>query len=123
LRMIFDTISFFKNKIKKWFLMLSISLTDTRQPGLCNENPQNCCEAGADCICLCDTNGGTFPNEIKDITARVVSEFNVNVGIHCHNDTGMAVANSIMAVLAGAVQVQGTMTGLEREAVMPISAQ
>jgi len=64
-------------------------------------------EAGADCICLCDTNGGTFPNEIKDITARVVSEFNVNVGIHCHNDTGMAVANSIMAVLAGAVQVQG----------------
>jgi len=40
-----------------------------------------------------------------------VSEFNVNVGIHCHNDTGMAVANSIMAVLAGAVQVQGTMNG------------
>jgi len=52
-----------------------------------------------------------IPNEIKDITARVVSEFNVNVGIHCHNDTGMAVANSIMAVLAGAVQVQGTMNG------------
>ena len=68
-------------------------------------------DAGADCLCLCDTNGGSFPNEVFEITQRVVNEFNVDVGIHCHNDTGMAVANSIMAVQAGAKQVQGTLNG------------
>lgn len=68
-------------------------------------------EAGADSICLCDTNGGSFPDEVYTITSKVVDEFKVDVGIHCHNDTGMAVANSIMAVKAGAVQVQGTING------------
>ena len=62
-------------------------------------------------MCLCDTNGGTFPDEIYEITSKVVKEFKEDIGIHCHNDTGMAVANSIMAVKAGAVQVQGTMNG------------
>ena len=69
-------------------------------------------EAGADVLCLCDTNGGTFPDEISAITKTVVSHFNVQVGIHCHNDCEMAVANSIAAVQAGAMQVQGTMNGI-----------
>ncbi len=69
--------------------------------------------AGADCVCLCDTNGGSFPDEIFEITRTVCTQFpNVAVGIHCHNDSEMAVANSIRAVQAGATQVQGTINGL-----------
>jgi 2-isopropylmalate synthase len=68
-------------------------------------------QAGADCLCLCDTNGGAFPNEVYDITKTVVDEFGVTVGIHAHNDCGMAVANAVMAVKAGAQHVQGTFTG------------
>ena len=69
-------------------------------------------EGGADSLVLCDTNGGSFPMEIFQITKLVKEKFiKVDIGIHCHNDTGMAVANSIMAVEAGAVQVQGTFNG------------
>ncbi len=67
--------------------------------------------AGADCLALCDTNGGCFPDEIYNITKIVCEKFDVAVGIHCHNDCGMAVANAVMAVLAGASNVQGTFTG------------
>ncbi|MCK9381809.1 MAG: citramalate synthase [Sulfuritalea sp.] len=69
-------------------------------------------EAGADCLCLCDTNGGTFPRDIAEITRTVKARFAVTIGIHCHNDGEMAVANSIMAVQAGATQVQGTINGI-----------
>ena len=68
-------------------------------------------EAGADCLCLCDTNGGTFPRDIFEITRGVVERFKRPIGIHCHNDCEMAVANSVMAVQAGAIQVQGTING------------
>lgn len=74
---------------------------------------QAAAEAGADVLTLCDTNGGTFPNEIFTITQAVVARFPaVQIGIHCHNDCEMAVANSVAAVQAGAVQVQGTMNGI-----------
>jgi 2-isopropylmalate synthase len=73
---------------------------------------QAAADGGASVLCLCDTNGGTFPNEVLEITKKVVSRFKVQVGIHCHNDCEMAVANSIAAVQAGAVQVQGTMNGI-----------
>jgi 2-isopropylmalate synthase len=69
-------------------------------------------EGGASVLCLCDTKGGTFPNDIGKITEVVKSRFDVCIGIHCHNDNGMAVACSISAVEAGATQVQGTMNGL-----------
>ena len=70
-------------------------------------------DAGADSVVLCDTNGGSFPDEIFDITRTVCARFpNAAVGIHCHNDSEMAVANSIRAVQAGATQVQGTINGL-----------
>ncbi len=56
---------------------------------------------GAICICLCDTNGSTMPEEVSRVTTEMVSAFaGMKIGIHCHNDTGMAVANSIAAVLA-----------------------
>ena len=70
-------------------------------------------EAGADALVLCDTNGGSFPDEIFEITRTVCKHLpKVAVGIHCHNDSEMAVANSIRAVQAGATQVQGTINGL-----------
>src|SRR5450631_113294 len=69
-------------------------------------------EAGADSLCLCDTNGGSFPNEIFAITKEVATRFKVAIGIHCHNDGELAVANSVMAVQAGATQVQGTINGI-----------
>lgn len=69
-------------------------------------------EAGADTIVLCDTNGGALPSEINEITTLVVETIKVNVGIHCHNDIGLAVANSITAVQAGAKHVQGTFIGV-----------
>jgi len=70
-------------------------------------------EAGADVLCLCETNGGCLPNEVYDITEAVCKEFGgVTVGIHCHNDTDCAVANTLGAVAAGVRHVQGTINGL-----------
>jgi 2-isopropylmalate synthase len=69
-------------------------------------------DGGADCLCLCDTNGGSFPEEIFAITQAVTKRFATAVGIHCHNDGEMAVANSLAAVRAGATQVQGTINGI-----------
>jgi 2-isopropylmalate synthase len=66
---------------------------------------------GANALILCDTNGGCFPDEIYEIVKKVVAKFSVPIGIHTHNDCEMAVANSIVAVGAGATQVQGTFTG------------
>lgn len=63
---------------------------------------------GADFIVLCDTNGGSLPYEIESATADVKKNIDARLGIHTHNDSGMAVANSVMAVNAGAVMVQGT---------------
>lgn len=68
--------------------------------------------AGADVLCLCDTNGGCFPDEIYDIVSEVKKNVKASIGIHTHNDTGMAVANSLMATKAGAVHIQGTFLGI-----------
>ena len=70
-------------------------------------------EAGARWIVLCDTNGGTLPDEIERIVTEVTAHVpGDRLGIHCHNDTDNAVANSLAAVRAGVRQVQGTMNGL-----------
>ena len=68
-------------------------------------------EAGADVAALCDTNGGMLPDEIADVVHDVLSATKARLGIHCHNDTGCAVANSMAAVAAGATHVQGTLNG------------
>ena len=68
---------------------------------------------GARWIVLCDTNGGTFPDEISKIVRKVSKIIpGKNLGIHAHNDTGNAVANSLAAILSGARQIQGTINGL-----------
>ncbi len=69
-------------------------------------------EAGAELIVFCDTNGGTLPNEIKTIIQEVKEKLSIDeFGIHCHNDLGLAVANSIISVDAGCMHIQGTMNG------------
>lgn len=72
---------------------------------------QAAAQAGADCLVLCDTNGGTLPHEIPLIIEHVRREIDVPLGIHAHNDSECAVANSLMAVVGGAVHIQGTMNG------------
>ena len=68
---------------------------------------------GARWIVLCDTNGGTLPHEITEIVSKVSKQIpGKNLGIHAHNDTENAVANSLAAVQAGVRQVQGTINGL-----------
>ena len=68
--------------------------------------------AGATRLVLCDTNGGTLPGEIDAIVREVAGAVSVPLAIHCHNDCDLAVANSLAAVAAGAVQVQGTINGI-----------
>lgn len=83
------------------------------------------CRGGAEVLVLCDTNGGTLPQEIYDITKKVRDKFcdkfsSTIIGIHTHNDSDCAVANSISAVRAGAHHVRGLLTGLENAVEMPI---
>ena len=68
-------------------------------------------KAGARVAVLCDTNGGTLPWEMEAATRAAVDRLDIDVGVHIHNDSGLAVANSLVAVNAGAVHVQGTING------------
>lgn len=68
-------------------------------------------DAGADRIILCDTNGGTFPDEMISILEDVKKNINIPIGIHAHNDCGMAISISVLAVMYGCKQVQGTFLG------------
>ena len=68
-------------------------------------------DAGAEWIVLCDTNGGSLTDEVGSIVKRIVQEVGGNIGIHTHNDSELAVANTLAAVSAGARHVQGTING------------
>ena len=68
-------------------------------------------EAGADVIALCDTNGGMLPTELGDVVRAVADRTQARLGIHCHDDTGCGVANTLVAVEAGVTHVQGTANG------------
>lgn len=69
-------------------------------------------KGGASCLVLCDTNGGSLPHEVFDIVREVKKQFSIPIGIHCHNDSDTAVANTLSAVQAGASHVQGTIAGI-----------
>ncbi|HCS50501.1 citramalate synthase [Rubinisphaera sp.] len=69
-------------------------------------------EAGAELVCLCDTNGGTLPEGIAAAVKAAKAAIKAPLGIHCHNDSDVAVANTIRAIDEGAVQVQGTINGI-----------
>lgn len=68
-------------------------------------------DAGADCLVLCDTNGGTLPAALRNVLGKIKGALSAPIGIHAHNDSECAVANSVIAVELGASQVQGTMNG------------
>jgi len=68
-------------------------------------------KAGADCLVLCDTNGGTLPDEVFEAVKKVRKVTTIPIGIHAHNDSDLAVAVTLAAVKAGATQVQGTING------------
>jgi 2-isopropylmalate synthase len=68
-------------------------------------------QAGAEALVLCDTNGGTLPHEVERVVAEVAARTGAKLGVHFHNDGGCAVANSLVAVRAGASQVQGCING------------
>ncbi|MCT4606537.1 MAG: citramalate synthase [Marinisporobacter sp.] len=113
LEMIQETIQFFKSKGKEVVFDAEHFFDGYREnPSYAFDVLKAAVDGGADSLVLCDTNGGTFPKEIYEVTKKVIEAFSVEVGIHCHNDCGMAVANSVMAVEAGALQVQGTFIGI-----------
>ncbi len=118
LAMISDTISYLKQQGKEVVFDAEHFYDGYKtNPEYAMQTLQVAADAGADVLCLCDTNGGSFPDEVLKLTQAVVSRFvslgsSTQVGIHCHNDCEMAVANSVAAVQAGAVQVQGTINGI-----------
>jgi 2-isopropylmalate synthase len=80
-------------------------------PGYALRTLQAAQDAGADCLVLCDTNGGTLPQEVEEIILQVKGRITAPFGIHAHNDAELAVANSLAAIRLGAVQVHGTING------------
>ncbi|UOE96404.1 citramalate synthase [Alkalihalobacillus sp. LMS39] len=112
LRMIYDSVRFLKNEgLEVIFDAEHFFDGYKSNPDYALSAIKTAEEAGADCVTLCDTNGGSLPHEVYEIVKRVVQEVTIQVGIHCHNDGEVAVANSIAAVQAGACHVQGTMNG------------
>ncbi|MEL4357431.1 citramalate synthase [Luteococcus sp. H154] len=79
-------------------------------PGYALDVVRTAAEAGAEVVVLCDTNGGMLPSQMGDVVSAA-GAIGVDLGIHCHNDTGCAVANTLAAVEAGAMHVQGTVNG------------
>lgn len=112
LRLIKDSVSFLKSKgLEVIFDAEHFFDGYAQNSAYTMECVRTAAEAGADWVVLCDTNGGTLPGTVYDVVARMVAEVTRNIGIHCHNDAEVAVANSIAAVQAGARQVQGTVNG------------
>ena len=112
LAMIKDSIKFLRQGGQRVFLDAEHFFDGYRaNPAYALEVVRVAAEAGADVIALCDTNGGMLPDELSDVVAKVILDSSARIGIHCHNDTGCAIANSLAAVAAGASHVQGTLNG------------
>ncbi|MDX1950070.1 MAG: citramalate synthase [Rickettsiales bacterium] len=113
LEIVTETISHLKSKGKQVFFDAEHFFDGYKNnPKYAMKVIKSAYNAGARWVILCDTNGGTLPFEVYDITKKVTSEIAGSfIGIHCHNDTENAVANSLEAVRAGARQVQGTING------------
>lgn len=112
LRMIRDTVSFFKEHGRLVVFDAEHFFDGYRgSPDYARRAVLAARDAGADRVVLCDTNGGTFPEEVGRVTREMVELLGIPVGIHAHNDTGCAVADAMAAVEAGASQVQGTYIG------------
>jgi 2-isopropylmalate synthase len=111
LDMIRDTVAFLVKQGRRVFLDAEHFFDGYRSdPGYSLQVIRTAAQAGADLVALCDTNGGLLPDDVGEVVAAV-ADAGVRLGIHCHNDTGCAVANSLAAVDAGATHVQGTLNG------------
>ena len=112
LAMIRDTVSYLVSEGRKVVYDAEHFFDGYRaNPKYAMETLKAAADGGAAVLVLCDTNGGSLPDDVRDLTSLVVKEFGLPVGIHCHNDSGMAVANSLLSVRGGATQVQGTLLG------------
>ena len=109
LAMVKDSISYLKDQGKRVFFDAEHFFDGFRENrDYALATVRAAADAGAECVVLCDTNGGTLPSHISDIVTLVRGETPVSLGIHTHNDADTAVAGALAAVQAGAVQVQGT---------------
>lgn len=113
LRMVAETVEFFRKRNLRVFFDAEHFFDGWK------DNPQyslsvlkTAVALGAETVILCDTNGGSMPELIREGVKSIVDALDVPVGIHAHNDCGVAVANSLAAVDAGAAQVQGTINGI-----------
>jgi 2-isopropylmalate synthase len=112
LRMIADTVRHLAAEGQRVFLDAEHFFDGYKSnPGYALECVRAAAEAGADVIALCDTNGGMLPTELGDIVGEVARRSGARLGIHCHDDTGCGVANTLVAVEAGVTHVQGTANG------------
>ena len=112
LAMIADTVGHLRGEGRRVFLDAEHFFDGYRSdPAYALEVVRTAVEAGADLVALCDTNGGMLPAEIGDVVAAVADATGARLGIHCHDDTACAVANTLTAVSAGATHVQGTANG------------
>ncbi len=110
--MVRDSVDFFVRRGKRVFLDAEHFFDGYRHnPEFARRVLAGAEEAGAEALVLCDTNGGTLPDEVERIVSEVYAATDAQIGIHCHNDAGCAVANSLAAVRAGATQVQGCVNG------------
>jgi len=109
---IFETVDFLKKQGRKVFYDAEHLFDGFRaNQEYCLKTLKAAADAGADRIILCDTNGGSLPSYIYQVTAKIKEAIPVPLGIHTHNDSELAVANTLAAVEAGAIHVQGTING------------
>ena len=112
LEMIFDSVSYLKKRVDIVFYDAEHFFDGYREdPVYAISTLKAAEEAGADCLVLCDTNGGTLPFDVAGIVGDVRGKAAKPLGIHAHNDSGTAVASTLMAVKEGAAHVQGTING------------
>ena len=113
LELVYDTLKFFKNKGKEVIFDAEHFYDGYKaNPEYAIKVLEAAVAAEADALCLCDTNGGCFPDEIYSITREVAQRFpDMKLGIHCHNDTGCAVANSMVAVEGEQAKCRAPLSG------------
>jgi 2-isopropylmalate synthase len=112
LAMVADTVTYLRGEGRRVFLDAEHFFDGyAADPAYALEVVRTAVTAGAEVVALCDTNGGMLPAEVAEVVHAVREATSAPLGIHCHNDTGCAVANSLAAVEAGVVHVQGTLNG------------
>ena len=112
-RMVADSVAFCRSQGREVFYDAEHFFDGYRaNPEYALRTLQAAANAGAGVVILCDTNGGTMPERVAEVVQAVRRELACEIGIHCHNDCELAVANTLAAVRVGATQVQGTVNGI-----------